>query len=182
MSSSGSFRASRRWIRWLVWAVAGGIWFLWLGYEDPGPATVVGMAAILAVAWGLGAFLRARAALDGILRSRRLAARHLLIGLAAGAAVGPLAALLMLIKTSIHSHPFLDFRPADLSAAIGRTPVWAGVGLLLGAAVALLAAAGEGSGRGPSPTARDAYRIVGPGDSSTRGEVQSAPPREDDDG
>src|SRR3972149_2439674 len=88
MSSSGSFRASRRWIRWLVWAVAGGIWFLWLGYEDPGPATVVGMAAILAVAWGLGAFLRARAALDGILRSRRLAARHLLIGLAAGAGGG----------------------------------------------------------------------------------------------
>src|SRR3989304_9929028 len=153
MSSSGSFRASRRWIRWLVWAVAGGIWFLWLGYEDPGPATVVGMAAVLAAAWGLGAFLRAGAAQAGALRSRRLAARPLLIGLAAGGAGGALAALLMLIKNSIHSHPFLDFRPADLSAAIGRTPVWAGVGLLLGAAVALLAAAGEGSGRGAPPTA-----------------------------
>jgi hypothetical protein len=109
--------------------------------------------------------------------------RTLLIGLAAGSAVGPLAALLMLIKTSIHSHPYLDFTPADLSAAIGRTPIWAGVGLLAGAGVALLAAAREG---GPSGFAelspRDAQETARPRDFGVRGAVQSPPPTEDDDG
>jgi hypothetical protein len=151
---------SRRWIRWAAWAVAGLAWLLWLGYEDRGPATPVGMAAILAAAWGLGAFLRAVEARRDACRPWPSTARILLIGLASGAAVGPLAALLMLIKTSIHSHPFLDFTPADLSAAIGRTPVWAGVGLLVGAAVAMIGAAQR--------------------DGAT-GEVESGSPRRDDD-
>ncbi len=133
--------------------MAGAVWLLWLGYEDPGPATPLGMAAVLAAAWGFGAIVREW--------GRRPAIRFLLIGLASGAAVGPLAALLMLIKASIHSHPFPDFTPADLSAAVGRTPIWAGIGLLAGAAAVWLASAG-----------RD--------DSSA--EVQSPSPRRDDDG
>ena len=147
-----------RWIRLGAWAAAGAVWLVWLGYEDQGPGTPVGMAAVLAAAWGLGAILGGR---ERVGENRRPTARFLLIGLASGAAVGPLAAFLMLIKTSIHSHPFPDFAPADLSAAIGRTPIWAGVGLLAGAAAALLAAAREHG----SPA-----------------EVQSGPPRRDDDG
>jgi hypothetical protein len=154
----------------LAWAVAGAIWVLWLGFEDRGPATPVGMAAILAAAWGATAFLK-----EGDARAGRQPGRALLIGLAAGSAVGPGAALLMLIKTSIHSHPVLDFTPADLSAAIGRTPIWAGVGLLAGAGVALLVAAREG-GNGPSPTARDAQATVRPSDFGERGPSGFAPP------
>src|SRR3990172_8400860 len=57
-------------------------------------------------------------------------------------------------------------------AAAGRAPPadWPGRG------------GGGGGGGGPSPRAGDAYGLGGRGASSTRGEVQPAPPREDDDG
>jgi hypothetical protein len=142
----------------IAWAVAGAVWFLWLGTEDVGPAAPVAVSAVLAAAWGLSVVLRR----GGEEAARTSAARRLcLVGLAAGGAVGPLAALLMLIKISIHTHPVPDFTPADLRSAIGRTPLWAGVGLLVGAAGALVQAA----------------RRAGEG-----GEVQSVLPRRDDDG
>lgn len=147
----------RRWAVRIAWAVAGLVWFVWLGAEDRGPATAIGVSVVLATAWGLST---AREALT------RAPWRLPLVGLAAGSAVGPLAALLMLIKTSIHAHPVPDFTPEDLRAAISRLPLWAGVGLLLGVAGVLLAAA----------------RRAGPGETGEAGEVQSVMPRRDDDG
>jgi hypothetical protein len=143
----------RRWTSLIAWAAAGAVWFLWLGSEDVGPRTPVAVSAVLAAAWGLSVALRR----EGEEAARRL----LLVGLAAGAAVGPLAALLMLIKVSIHAHPVPEFTPTDLRAAIGRTPLWAGIGLLVGAAAALVQVAWRSRGGG---------------------EVQSMLPRRDDDG
>jgi hypothetical protein len=118
----------------------------------------VAVSAVLAAAWGLSFARRRKGEEAGQASDAR---RFLLVGLAAGAAVGPLAALLMLIKVSIHAHPVPDFTPADLRAAIGRTPLWAGVGLLAGAAAALVQIARRAGGGG---------------------EVQSVLPRRDDDG
>jgi hypothetical protein len=127
----------------IAWAIAGVAWFLWVGAEDAGPAGPVAVSALLAAAWGMSVVMGK----EGEEEAKNVAARRLLLlGLAAGAAVGPLAALLMLLKVSIHAHPVPDFAPSDLRAAIGRTPLWAGVGLLLGAAGALVQAARRAGG------------------------------------
>ena len=49
----------------------------------------------------------------------------------------PMAALSMLVKVSLHGHVPPDFSTADVLAVIGRTPIWAGAGALMGFAVAL---------------------------------------------
>lgn len=153
MSHMASSPAER--LRWPVrgaWGVAGLLWFFWLGYEDRGPGMVLFLAAVMSVAGGLTGLARWGARGGSTLRegSRHLGealsakgwrnpgamwlAKSSWVGVAAGAAVGPLAALLMLLKTSLHNHPYLDFTGADLVAAVSRTPVWAAAGLLTGIA------------------------------------------------
>jgi hypothetical protein len=56
-------------------------------------------------------------------------------------AVTPLAVVLMLMKLSLHTHPYPDLLPVDLTAVLGRTPVWALAGLAVGLGAGLAAMA-----------------------------------------
>jgi hypothetical protein len=124
-----------RLLRTTLWAAIGVSIFFWIGYEDRtiiAPVLLGGFLALaLASQWGQR-FLFRRAAW-----SRRQIAEYLLLGLSAGALAMPMAALSMLVKVSLHGHVPPDFSTADVLAVIGRTPIWAGAGALMGFAVAL---------------------------------------------
>lgn len=122
-----------------LWVIFGLAWFVWLGYEDRGVHLVLGLAALAALAIGTTATVRWIRR-----RSNRLTIPRWLgfaaTGLLGGAAVGPLAAVLILVKVSLHAHPVLDFSRADLVEVLSRTPAWALSGLLVGLAACLVAA------------------------------------------
>jgi hypothetical protein len=130
-----------RWIVRIAWAVAGVIWLLWIGYEDREQSAVTAVAALVAGAFGLSGFAR-WVGPDEITR-RTWLVRTALAGTAAGASVGPLAALFMILKLGLHTHVVPHFDVADLMTVLGRTPVWTAIGLLAGLAGGLLGLALE---------------------------------------
>lgn len=120
----------------LAWLLAGLFWLAWLGYEDRGLTAVVLLAGCLGAALGLTAWARWGEVSAGW---RPAAVRGALLGALAGASVAPLAALLILVKTSLHTHPVPDFTAADLGRVLEVWPAWTGAGLLAGLAGAGLA-------------------------------------------
>ena len=54
------------------------------------------------------------------------------IGIAAALAVAPLTVFLIFFKSGLHNHDIPDFSPAQILFILQRTPLWAGVGLLIG--------------------------------------------------
>jgi hypothetical protein len=150
-----------RWVIRLAWGVSGLGCAAWFAYEDRGLTAVVLLAAGLCLASGLSAWARQRRTSVPRLGRRSSGA---LAGLLAGAAVGPGAALLILIKTGLHAHPLPDFTAADLGAALSIWPAWTGAGLAAGWAIAWLAQ--ELAGRPPddsivAPTRRPYNRPAG---------------------
>lgn len=124
-----------RLLRAVLWAAIGVSVFFWIGYEDRTiiAPVMLGGSLALALAFQLGQrFLFRRADL-----SRRWIAEYLLFGLFAGALAMPMAALSMLVKVSLHGHVPPDFSTAYVLAVLGRTPIWAGAGALMGFAVIL---------------------------------------------
>ena len=120
----------------VAWFLTGLFWLAWLGIEDRGLTAVVLLAGCLGAASGLSAWQRWRADQAG-----RWSAwvRGAVLGGLAGASVAPLAALLILVKTSLHAHPVPDFTAADLGRVLAVWPAWTGAGLLAGLAGAGLA-------------------------------------------
>ncbi len=114
--------------------------FVWLGYEDLDRRYVTALGAGLPLLAGLRGLeqLSRRG-----LRFRQRIVRLVLGGGALGLAVGPLTALLMAAKVSLHGHTVPDFQPADVAAVLRSSPAWGFAGLLLGGAAALLAWRGE---------------------------------------
>jgi acid phosphatase family membrane protein YuiD len=131
MTGSG-YRVTLR----FLWFVAGALWFIWLGYEDRNLVMVSVLAAILAVSGGFT--LLGRTVKWNHNQGRSALAGLVVVGLGAGAAVGPLAAFLMVFKVGLHGHASPDFSTSQIQAVLGRTPVWAVVGALFGLAIGIL--------------------------------------------
>ncbi len=117
-------------VRRAAWGLAGLLWFFWIAYEDRGLEALSFVAAAIAFASGL-------TALNRWIGSEKLSRRAWLtrtasVGLAAGAAIGPLTALLMLVKLGLHAHPGPDFGTEQFVLALTRTIYWAGLGALIG--------------------------------------------------
>ena len=64
----------------------------------------------------------------------------LMTGFFAGMLAMPLAAMSMLIKISFHSHVPPDFTAEQILSVLGKIPVWAVAGSLIGISVGLLMA------------------------------------------
>jgi hypothetical protein len=94
----------------------------WLPVEDVRAGWPLGLAAG-GCAWGAWAVQVRRG-----WRGGRLAA----LGTAAGLAVAPLAVGLMLFKSGLHAHGFLDFGPGELLAMLAGAPLWMAAGALVG--------------------------------------------------
>jgi hypothetical protein len=120
-------------VRRAAWGLAGLLWFLWIAYEDRGLEALSFVAAAIAFAAGLTVLNRwvGREPLS----RRTWIMRTAGVGLAAGAAIGPLTALLMLVKLGLHAHPEADFGPDQFMLALTRTIYWAGLGALIGLAL-----------------------------------------------
>lgn len=119
--------------RRVAWGLAGVLVFFWIAYEDQGLTALSFVAAAIAFASGL-------TVLNRWVGSEKLPRRKWLlstasVGLIAGAAVGPLTALLMLVKLGLHAHPDPDFGPDQFVQALSRTLYWAVLGLLIGLAL-----------------------------------------------
>jgi hypothetical protein len=131
----------------LAWFLTGLFWLAWLGYEDRGLTVVVLLAGCIASALGVSAWTRWRAEHAG---NWSAWLRCAVLGALAGASVAPLAALLILVKTSLHAHPLPDFSAEDLGRVLSVWPAWTGAGLLVGLAGAGLAAERARSAGAPS--------------------------------
>jgi len=125
-----------RWVVRFAWAVAAPAWFVWLAFEDRNLNTVMGLSAVVCVAFALTGVARWR---GGKLTDRR---RWLLesmgVGLLTGALVAPVAVLLILVKISLHSDGTPEFTSGDIGAVMNRAPVWALAGVLSGEALGLI--------------------------------------------
>ncbi len=124
-------------VRRIAWGLAGLLWFFWIAYEDQGLTALSFVAAAIAFAAGLTVLNRW---VGGEMLPRRQWLLHTgSVGLVAGAAVGPLTALLMLVKLGLHAHPEADFGPDQFILALTRTFYWAGLGALIGLALGIAA-------------------------------------------
>ncbi len=124
-----------------AWALAGLLWFLWVGYEDQGLVAVTIVGASLSLAIGITVAGRQLGGRE--MTERRWILSTAGLGLGCGALATLIAAVLVLVKTSLHTHPYQDFSTADIRLLLTATPVWAVGGLLLGLAAGL-AIAGVG--------------------------------------
>lgn len=137
--------AAPRWLA-LLTLVYGVVLFLWLTPEDS-----IFLAAVLgALGSALGAlhmvycfgrrdsgraaWLRRRAALNA---ERFPVPASALAGAGIGILTALCTALIMLVKTSLHSHLYPDYPLGVLIGILVRAPVWAAAGALAGTAVAL---------------------------------------------
>lgn len=124
------------WPKKIAWAVAGLVWFFWIGYEDRGLVAVLIVAAVIAVPVGFEAYVRWRVKLGVSFRQSTL--RGALAGTLSGALVGIIAILIALMKVSLHQHVPPDFSSGDILGLLNRIPVWSIAGLLIGSSLAMI--------------------------------------------
>ena len=113
---------------------------LWLPFEDQDVRLVLLFAAALC-ALAAGALI---ARFDLTVPSRHYLLPFL--GALTGVAVPPVGVPVMALKSGLHGHSVADFHPSQVIDVLGRTPVWAGIGLLVGLAITLWLAYGKRRG------------------------------------
>jgi hypothetical protein len=130
-----------RWLSPLTLAY-GVILFLWLTPEDSiWLASALG--AIGALIGGLHVLYRRPRWVQPLLRGlddprpRAALIRAVLFGAGVGLSAAPMTALIMLVKTSLHSHLFPDYPLGVVLGVLSRAPAWAAAGALIGFACAL---------------------------------------------
>ncbi len=124
------------WSKKIAWAVAGLVWFFWIGYEDRGLVTVLIVSAVIAVPVGIEAYDRWRVKLGVSFWQSTL--RGALAGTLSGALVGSIAILITLMKVSLHQHVIPDFSSGDILTLLNRIPAWSIAGLLIGSSLAMI--------------------------------------------
>ena len=117
-----------------LWAIIGASIFFWIGYEDRSTFIPILLGGLIAVtlSLNLGHIIS-----TGRLRWPGTSVGIVIAGLVAGTLAMPLAAILILVKISLHGHIPPDFTLVHVLAVLGRTPVWAGAGTLIGYSLVL---------------------------------------------
>jgi hypothetical protein len=118
----------------VLWALIGASLFFWIGYEDRSTFIPVLLGGMIAAAMSVDL---GRVMLSGKIAWMRKKTGRVLVGLIAGTLAMPLAALAILVKISLHGHEPSDFTLAQVLAVLGRTPIWAGAGTLIGISAAI---------------------------------------------
>jgi hypothetical protein len=118
-----------------AWALAGFLWFLWIGYEDRSLIAVSILAASIAFVLAVEAWMRW---IEDVVAGSRKVVLTMVLGLGAGTAMGPISVVLAALKISLHQHAILDFSIVDIGLLLSRSPYWMVIGLLAGVAAGLL--------------------------------------------
>ena len=123
-------------IGWRMFLLASGAsLFIWLMLEDTQLLPLLMLCLLAAVLFLLNPVLRRFA---GIKTSPILfLASATMLGGLIGSGTALLAALMMFLKTAWHSHIFPDYPVPMMIAMLERLPIWAIVGLALGASFGL---------------------------------------------
>lgn len=119
-----------KWLARTGWALVGILFFLWIGVEDRGLGAVLALSGLIAASTWMSVLVRWTGR-EGM-SARGWLMRAGLAGLLAGALVGPVAALLISLKTSLHTHPVPDFQASDLALVFQGTILRAGAGAAFG--------------------------------------------------
>lgn len=125
-------------LRWF-WIATGLSLAIWFAIEDRSLMLVTIEAALLSTGLGATGAARILSRLKpaGWRRTAWLAG----VGALTGTAWGPMALLLIAIKTSLHTHPVPDFTESDVVAILNRIPIWTVIGAVLGLGIGFLAMA-----------------------------------------
>lgn len=124
-----------------MWVLAGLAGLAWIGVEDRSLGPVIGLSWLICAAGLQSARLPAETATSGS-RIRGLPG-WALAGAIAGALVGPVGAVLALVKVGLHAHPVADFTAQDLGSLLRTAPIWAVAGGLLGAGLGMIERSGS---------------------------------------
>jgi len=111
--------------------ILGAALLVWLPFEDSSLAWIIIFSlaiCTLGIAYALTKFR---------LSQKRAWLYLPLTGIAAGAAITPVALSLMAFKSGVHGHGAADFTPAQVTSILQRTPIWAAGGLLIGLGASL---------------------------------------------
>jgi hypothetical protein len=112
---------------------------IWLGMEDSSLLLPVLLGGVLATILGLLAALEHYG--GQAVPSGRFLGGSILFGGVIGASAAIVTILLMVIKTSLHGHPYPDYPLPVLLVVLARLPAWGLAGMLTGLGVGLLAIA-----------------------------------------
>jgi len=110
----------------LFFFLLGVVFLFWLPFED----SQILIPVLLAFATSLLWVVRISSARP--LNTYKDLIWQIWIGILAGLAVAPLAVFIIFFKNGLHNHGVPDFSPAQLIFIFRRTPLWGGVGLLIG--------------------------------------------------
>ena len=125
---SQSKRAVPRWLRLIALGLAVAVLF-WLPIEDIDLRLVLVFSSAICTWWA------ARFLVNYPPEKHNFIIRHIIISTLAGAAVAPLAVLLMVFKSGLHGHGTPDFSFEQIRQVFWQSPLWILAGLLLGAGI-----------------------------------------------
>lgn len=127
--SSRSKQAIPRWLRLIALGLGIAV-LVWLPIED------LDLRLVLVFSPAICAWLAARFLINLSPEKHNFIIRHIIISTLAGAAVAPLAVLLMVFKSGLHGHGTPDFSFEQIRQVLLQAPLWILAGILLGAGVA----------------------------------------------
>jgi len=109
----------------------GAAFLFWLPFEHSQISIPVFLAFVASLLWA------ARISISRSLKTYKDLAWQAWIGILAGLAVAPLAVFMIFFKNGLHDHGVPDFTPTQILFILHRTPLWGGVGLLIGLGIGI---------------------------------------------
>ncbi len=114
-----------------LWGVA---LMIWLPVEESWPGWALVFAFCLTLLGALSLRWKFGLCTNGERSPRKQALFCLLLGIGTGAAVSPVAVLIMAFKTGLHAHNLPDYNIAEVLAVLWLTPLFSLLGLVTAAA------------------------------------------------
>lgn len=118
------------WMRLLTISFAISLFF-WLSVEDSTDNIVVLFSALICTWITTAILLRIKS------KTTISYYYYILAGFLAGAAITPVALLLMIFKTGLHSHSVPDYTIGHIISVIRKTPIWLISGIFIGTGIGM---------------------------------------------
>lgn len=118
-------------MRWIALAL-GILVLLWLPVED------IDLRMVVALATMIGIWATMKTFKGVFTRRKSILVWHVVAGFVGGAAMMPIALVLMAVKTGLHGHETPDYTLGQIRYIIALTPIWVVAGGFVGLGVGML--------------------------------------------